>query len=192
MNEIRETILALFFAGWIIMIALRVNTNTTLHLYYTQQNVTNQENLTVMTDILEYDFRKIGHGLSNPLKAIVVADSDRIVFSYDKNPYNRYDSIRVEYRLLPAIKQRDNNRLVRIENSRRRTFFPFKIERFNLKYYNKFGKKFPTPVVADSLASIREIEVTISLGSRGENTAQYGSAKYVTRFVPKNLLSHYE
>ncbi|NOZ61472.1 MAG: hypothetical protein GXO74_07300 [Calditrichaeota bacterium] len=194
MNAIRETLLALFFAGWIIMIGLRVNTNSTLHLYNTQRSAINQENLHVVTDILEYDFRKIGHGLLNPLGAIQVADSNRIVFSYDKDPSLVYDSIRVVYKMVP-VKHKNhkfNKILIRKENSNKITRFPFGISRFNLKYFNKFGKNLPTPVVSDSLASIREIEISLTLASSDLEKDEYGEAKYVTRIVPKNLLSHYD
>ena len=194
MNAIRESLLALFFAGWIIMIALRVNTNTTLHLYNTQRSVINQEDLHVVTDILEYDFRKIGHGLQNPPGAIIVADSDRIVFSYDKDPSLAYDSIRVEYKMIPVVhKNHKSNRLLRRkENSNKITRFPCGISRFNLKYFNRFGKNLPTPVISDSLASIREIEISLTLASSDLEKDEYGEAKYVTRIVPKNLLSHYD
>jgi len=194
MNAMRESLLALFFAGWIIMIALRVNTNTTLHLYHTQQNVLNQESMHILTDIIEYDFRKIGHGLLNPLGAIHVADSNRIVFSYDKDPSLAYDSIRVVYKMIPMKHENHkfNKILIRKENSTKITRFPFGISKFNLKYFNKLGTMLPTPVVSDSLAKIREIELSITLESSNLSEKGYGKAKYITRFVPKNLLSHYE
>jgi len=176
------------------MIALRVNTNTTLHLYHTQQNVLNQESMHLLTDIIEYDFRKIGHGLLNPLGAIQVADSNRIVFSYDKDPSLAYDSIKVVYKMAPIVRRSHvfNKMLIRKENSTKITRFPFGISRFHLKYYNKLGQLLPTPVVSDSLASIREIEVSITLESNNLSEKGYDRARYVSRFVPKNLLSHYE
>ena len=192
MNAVRETILALFLAGWIMLIALRVNTNTSIHLYNTQKNVANQENLNLLSRVIEYDFRKIGHGLINPYGAIQLADSNRIIFSYDKNPLKVYDSIKVEYRLINVKQRKNEQRLLRIENRRKRTLFPFKIARFSLKYYNKFGKRFPTPVVRDSLKSIREIEILIGLEVKDASAKKYGKAFYKTRIVPKNLLSHYE
>jgi len=193
MNVIRETMLALFFAGWLIFIALRVGMNTSEHLINTQYTVINQENLQTLTDIIEYDIRKIGHGLINPFTAITLADSNRFIFSYDKDPSKNYDSIRVEYSLVRAVTTPNvhDKILYRKLNSHNTTKISLGISRFKLKYYNRFGKELPTPVVSDSLSKIREIEISLTIESRDLKENKYGNSKYVTRIVPKNLLIQY-
>ena len=192
MNAIRETVLALFFAGWIMLMAIKIHTNTSVHLYNTQENVITQQNLYLMTRILEYDLRKVGYGLANPLGAIHQSDSNRIIFSYDKNPFKVFDSIRVEYKIKYLNNKKSEMRLQRIENRHKRTLFPFKIARFRLKYYNQTGQLLPTPVRADSLSSIKEIEIFIALESKEKTARKYGKVFYKTRVVPKNLLTNYK
>ncbi|MDW7679288.1 MAG: hypothetical protein SCK70_01890 [bacterium] len=193
MNSLQETLIALFFAGWVVLIALRVSFNSTEHSITTLQTLSTQQNIRVVSDIIEYDFRKIGHGLRNPFTAIYFADSSRIIFAYDKNPYAVYDSIRIEYTLqdAPSTPNPRDKILLRKLNSQNSTSVALGITRFRLRYYNYFGTELPTPVVADSLSKIREIEVSLTLESVEGMKETYSTSKYHTRITPKNLLIQY-
>lgn len=190
MNALRETLLALFFAGWLILLTLKVGFNTKEHTISTRHSLTNQENLHVLTNIIEYDFRKIGHGLINPFGAISIADSEKVTFSYDQNPTTTYDSIRVEYSLANALSTKNPNDklLIRKINNQNKGNVAFGITRFKLRYFNYFGTELQTPVISDSLSKITEIEISMTFESTEGIRNNYANAKYHTRIIPKNLL----
>jgi hypothetical protein len=54
--------------------------------------------------------------------------------------------------------------------------------------FNGFGLQLSTPVCADSLPKIREIEIAINIENTRGFKGDFGSAKYVSRIIPKNLL----
>ena len=190
MNALRDTLIALFFASMLALMALKISSNTKEHVITTRQSLTTQQNMKVITDIIENDFRKIGHSLVNPFAAITLAYDSRIIFSYDNDPSSTFDSMRVEYYLEDETYTPNPNdkKLVRKINSSSALGASLGVTNFILKYYNGFGTLLPTPVATDSLPKIREIEITLDMQNTQGFKGEYGSAKYVTRIIPKNLL----
>ena len=190
MNVLRDTLLSLIIAGMVLLTVLKISSNAREHVITTGQTYINQSNMRVLTDVIEYDFHKIGHSLIDPFHAIRTANSSQIIFSYDQNPTSTFDSIRVEYSTSPApsTPNPDDKLLVRKVNNRNTRAVAFGVSTFQLRYFNQFGTELPTPVVTDSLPKIREIEITLILQSTEGFKKTYASSKYVTRIAPKNLL----
>ncbi len=188
-----DVLIAVIIMGSLIVTAMTVDSNTRSHVIKTTQDLSNQESARVITDIIEEDFRKIGHGLINPFAAIALADSSHIIFSYDRDPSTAYDSLRVEYFLAPALSTPNpyDKKLVRRVNGQTVRSAALGVARFKLKYYNQYGVLLPTPVAADSLSKIREIELRMVFKSPVGFKRRYARASYITRFTPKNLLIKY-
>ena len=165
MNSHLDVLIAFFFLGVLILIGLTVDSNMRAHTIVTSQDYSVQTNTRVLTDIIEYDFRKIGHGLINPLGSVASADTSHIIFSYDRHPLSAFDSIRVEYSLLPANSTPNPNDklLLRRVNGANINGAALGVTRFFLKYFNQQGAQLATPVTADSLRRIRLIELTLEL-----------------------------
>ncbi len=188
-----DVVLALVITGMLILFVMQVEFNTKTHAISLRQNLATQENLHLVSRILEYDIRKIGHNLWTPSKAIHFADSSRIIFSYNRNYHNVYDSIRVEYKTQPYTSSRNPHdyTLLRKENNSVDNRIKLGVSRFRLKYYNQYNICLPTPVVSDSLDKIREIEIILLVQNKEGFNNQYGRAAYHTRLTPKNLLIEY-
>ena len=193
MNVLRDTMTALIIAGTLLLMVLKINLNVQEHAITTRQSTTTQEHLRTISNVMEYDFHKIGHSLINPFGAIKLAKESHIIFSYDRDPSSKYDSISVEYRVLDARTTPNPNDKLLIRKINKIIPQPVAmgITQFKLRYFNQFGKELPTPVVADSLSKIGEIEITLIFQNAEGFNKEYGRAKYVTRIIPKNLLIRY-
>jgi hypothetical protein len=193
MNALRDTLIALFIAAMIGIIAIQISGNAKGHVITTQQTLATQENMSTMTDILEYDIRKIGHGLIDPFSALSLADDSHLIFSYDKNPYSTYDSIQVEYYTLAATSTPNPNDKVLYRKVNNKSVNAAAIGLSNLKfnYYNAFSTQLQTPVCTDSLPKIREIEIIMAMENKEGFKNKYSKALYSSRIIPKNLLIRY-
>ncbi|NOY58258.1 MAG: hypothetical protein GXO75_04890 [Calditrichaeota bacterium] len=193
MNSFLDLTIAFVILGSLLAISMNVDSNVREHVITTTQDLNVQENAHVMTNIIEYDFRKIGHGLINPFAAITVADSSHIIFSYDRNPSSVYDSTRVEYLLTAATRTPNPNDkiLIRRVNGAENGGGALGVSRFRLRYYNQYGALLPTPVVSDSLSKIREIALLLVTSRTSGFRGKFGGLRYSTRFTCKNLLVRY-
>jgi hypothetical protein len=193
MNALRDSMIALFIAGMIGLIAVQISGNAKEHVIITQQSLATQENMHTMTDILEYDIRKIGHGLIDPFSAISLADTAHLIFSYDKDPFSTYDSIHVEYYALAATSTPNPNDKVLYRKVNNKSFKAAAMGLSKLKfyYYNAFGTKLKTPVCSDSLSKIREVEIEMKMENTMGFNKKYSKALYSSRIIPKNLLIRY-
>lgn len=193
MNSFLDLTIAFVILGSLLTLTMSVDSNVHEHVIKTTQDLNVQESAHTMTDIIEYDFRKIGHGLINPFAAITVADSSHIIFSYDRNPSSVYDSARVEYLMTTARSTTNPNDkiLVRRVNSSDNSGAALGVTRFRLRYYNQYGALLPTPVVSDSLSKIREIALLLVTRRTSGFKGKFGGLKYATRFTCKNLLAKY-
>ncbi len=190
MNSHLDVLIAFIFLGVLIIIGLTIDSNMRAHTIVTNHDYSVQTNNRVLTDIIEDDFRKIGHGLIDPFGAIDLADTSRIIFSYDRNPFSTFDSVRIEYSLLPALRTPNPNDKIlrRIVNGAATTGPGLGVTRFFLKYFNQQGTQLASPVTADSLRRIRMIELTLEVKGTDGFDNRYSTSKFVTSFTPKNLL----
>jgi hypothetical protein len=193
MDAIQDVLIALIIIGMVVVTSLRVDSNARSNAVIARHDQIAQSSMKIITDYVEEDFRKIGHGLIVPSRAITLADSSRIIFSYDKNPSAVYDSIRIEYKTEAANTTENpyDKILIRRVNSGASLGASLGVTRFKLTYFNQSRNVLPTPVVADSLSKIREIELLIVINSTESVENQYAGAQYLTLFAPKNLLVKY-
>ena len=193
MNSMMDMMIATVVMGLLILAAMNVDSNTRSSVITSRQDLSAQQIINVLSDIVEEDFRKIGHGLNKPLESIILADSSHIIFSYDRDPSSNYDSTRVEYYLVPALSTPNpfDKKLIRNIKNGQDSGTALGITRFKLQYYNKNEVKLQSPVVSDSLSKIRRIELDLVVHSTESFRDRYATARYVTQFVPKNLLVEY-
>jgi hypothetical protein len=188
MNSILDILFAFIIAGMLILASLQVDTNVKSHAVFMRHDLNAQENLHVFTEMVEYDLRKIGHGLNQPKQGIHLADSSRIIFSYNTNRSGGYDSIRVEYRFVKQ--QNDKNEIRRYLNGNRRGGGSLGVSRFFLQYINRSGDVLAVPVVADSIPSIRQVNMLLTVQSQEGYNGERASATYSTKIAPKNLMDY--
>jgi hypothetical protein len=161
--------------GWLLLMSLRLNTANQENMQTLNGDLLVQENLVAITQLLEYDFRKIGfckepNNLVDPTKAIVQADTSRIKFLTDidfgSGPDGIVDSI--YYYLGPTneLDQTPNPRdryLYRVVNGAPPKGANLGITSFSMKYFDRNGVLIPTPVGVTELQKIQTIQITLSV-----------------------------
>ena len=190
MNSIFDVLISMVIGALVLMAAFRMDSSLKTETLQTTYEASTIEKINTIYDMIEFDFRKIGHGLINPWGAITHADSSRIIFSYDKDPSTVYDSVRIEYRLVDTYKTSNphDKILRRIVNGQNNTDITLGVTEFNLWYTNKYNTQLARPVVADSLSKIRTIELELVMQSTESVDGEYSEKRFRTFFTPKNLL----
>jgi hypothetical protein len=80
-------------AGFVILMGLRMNANLANSGGSYKADVVVQENLVSLVESIEYDFRKMGYGVSDPTKVILRADSNAITFRGDIDDNGVVDTV---------------------------------------------------------------------------------------------------
>ena len=150
----------------------------------TSQNLTAalQEDITATTEIIQFDFKRIGYRVQDATK-VAYADTSRIVFTGDFDDNGTIDSI--GYFLGKPVIFRGHNPnvkpLYRFENAAKaRVIYPG-ATRFRLWYYD--GNGLPTTIKS----RIRSIKVVFSVENSIPVNGIYSGACWDRTFKPKNL-----
>jgi len=193
MNSLLYITVGLIIIGMLTLLLIQMDSTVKIHSTFMVHAMTNGGNLNVISRIMEFDLRKIGHGLRAPLRAIHIADSSRILFSYDQQPFSLFDSIRVDYQLSDnAVTPNPRDKLLtRTVNGNRQTRISMGVTRLRFRYFNQSGTELPTPVVADSLAKIKSVRLLLAIQNTESINGRYATAYYSTQISPKNLLVRY-
>jgi hypothetical protein len=162
--------------GWLLLMSLRVNTANQENMQTLNGDLLVQENLVAVTQLLEYDFRKIGfckepNNLVDPTKAILLADTSRIKFLTDLDldgtgPNGVLDSVYYFLGDTTGLSQTPNPRdryLYRVVNGEPAKGANLGITSFTMKYFDRSGVPIPTPVGASELQKIQTIQITLSV-----------------------------
>jgi hypothetical protein len=193
MNSLLYITVGLIIIGMLTLLLVQMDSTVKIHSTFIVHAMANNGNLNVISRIMEFDLRKIGHGLRAPLRAIHIADSSRILFSYDQQPFSLFDSIRVNYQLSENTvtpNPRDKV-LTRTVNGNRQTRISMGVTRMRFRYYNQAGTELAVPVVSDSLPKIKSIRLLLAIQNTESVQGRYVTAYYSSQISPKNLLVRY-
>lgn len=185
--------------GWLLLMALRVSTSNNEYMQTYAGDLLVQENLVEATQLLEYDFRKIGFckepsRLPDPTKAIILADSTSIKFLTDVDqtgtgPDGIVDSL--YYHLgpasdLPGTPNPNDRMLYRVVNDDPEKGANLGITSFTLRYYDSNGALLAFPILGLNLQKIQTVQITMRVESlfgaevveTGESNRQFSSASW--------------
>lgn len=162
--------------GWLLLMSLRVNTQNQENMQTLNGNLLVQENLVAVTQLLEYDFRKIGfckepNNLTDPTRAILLADTSRIKFltDIDRDGTGPDGVLDTMFYFLG-----DTSQLSQTPNPRDRYLYRqvmgedaksanLGVTSFSMRYFDRMGVPIPTPVGATELQKIQTIQITLSV-----------------------------
>ena len=170
--------------GFLLIILLQLNGKSTENTFTYSGELTVQQNLVTVVQILEYDFRKIGYcadfkKIPKPHEAILFADSNSIKFLTDVEPSDgTIDTM--TYSLGPAseLSGTPNPRdrmLYRIINSEIPKEANLGVTEFKITYYNTLGHQLSFPVASPEEVYTLQIDVMV------ENPVAYDN-KYSNAF----------
>jgi len=185
---------SMIIGGILLTTTWRLSDAATEKTYNGSGELSLQQNLVTVAQILENDFRKIGfcedwNKLPDPTKAILSADFSSLKFLTDTDSDGNVDSIRYYLGPTSELYMTPNPRdrmLYRVENNDTPGGSNLGITQFYLIYYDALGDTIPLPITITG--EITSIEVNISV----ENVAAYDTA-YSTaywkqiRMVARNL-----
>src|SRR6266581_3677738 len=94
MNALYDVVCSMVIGGIVLTMILGFNGNIVESAGVQTVRVMAQSNLTAVTSILEYDFRKMGYHVgNNPDSSIIYADSNKIKFIGDFTDKAKIDTI---------------------------------------------------------------------------------------------------
>lgn len=192
---------SMIVGGMLMLILWRMNDSATENLYNFGGELILQQNLAATSEVLEYDFRKIGYcknwaKIVDPSNSILLADSDKIKFLTDIYPESGPDGIidTLFYRLGPAseLNSTENPRdrcLYRIINNEVPKKINLGVTQFHLVYYDAFDDTIPFPInyPADT-KTINSVEINVTVEDVSAYDKKYSSAVWrQIRLISRNL-----
>ncbi len=176
----------MLISGFLLLTALQMDEKAVKNTFYSETNLTVQQNLTSLVENLEYDFRKIGYCANPNLQPktymyLVSGDTSSISFVADLDNTGVLDT--VKYFLggsVPGCPNPDVRMLYRQVNSGPAVGSNLGVTEFYLKYLDSFGQQLPVPFTAPS--QVQMVEITV----RVEPTASYGNASTSNTFASWN------
>lgn len=188
MQQIYDVIGSMLIGGIVLLMLLGFNSNVMEGSATQTFNSTVQSNLTTLTELFEYDMRKLGYRVfASTDSAITYADSNRVTFRSDIDNNGSLDL--VTYRFDPnAVSGHPNPRtriLYRTQNGSTR-LMNIGVTRFRLYYYDdKENLIAGNPIVQPS--RIRSVRAVINVESQSPYDTIYSGATWQRIIKPKNL-----
>jgi hypothetical protein len=183
---------SMIIGGILLMIVWRLGDASTEKTYNNSGELTIQQNLLTLAQMIEFDFRKIGYCDTwdpiidprtgkpfNSSQAIYYADENSISFYTDLYPYDgNLDSVRYYLGPLSECSATPNPRdriLYRVENNDAPVASNLGVTNFQMVYFDVNDDSITTPVLTRGLIKSIEINLTV------ENVAAYDE-KYSNAF----------
>ncbi|MGE5809865.1 MAG: hypothetical protein ACM339_00060 [Ignavibacteria bacterium] len=187
--------------GMLMLILWQMNDSATKNLYNYGGELVLQQNLAVTSQVLEYDFRKIGFcenwaKIVDPSNSILLADSDKIKFLTDVHPDGDPDGNidTLFYRLGPVteLSSTPNPRdryLYRLISSEEPKKINLGVTKFHLIYYDALGDTIPFPISYPvDTKTINSVEINLTVEDVSAYNNEYSSAIWrQIRLISRNL-----
>jgi hypothetical protein len=140
-----------------------------------------QEECASATEVMEYDFRKVGYGVTDTVK-ITLADSSVVRFASDIDANGSIDSVAYYLSTVPISGASNQRRriLYRRVNGQDTPMLTG-VTLFRVRYYDGAGN------TTTALASIRSFDVALTLESDAAVDGQYAGVVWNRTFKPNNL-----
>jgi hypothetical protein len=189
MQFLYDVIGSMIIGGIILLMLVSFNSSVMEGSAVQTFNSIVQSNMTSVTDLVEYDFRKMGYRVGTIYdSAIVYADSAKIVMRGDIDNNGTVDQ--VSYYLDLVTKSGHVNPRSRIlyrqVNGASAQRINMGITRFRMKYYNAADSLIAeNPIKSPS--KIRAIRLAVNLESTSPYDTIYSGATWERTMTPKNL-----
>ncbi len=177
-STILDILGSMIIGSILLSITLRLNDSATGKTYNNSAELSLQENMATVAQIIETDFRKIGYcadwnKFPDPSKAVVYADESSIKYLTDIDSDSNMDSIRYYLgptsELLSTPNPRDRM-LYRVLNNETPKTSNLGVTQFRLVYFDALGDTIPPPITTPGLITSVEINLAV------ESVAAYDTA----------------
>jgi hypothetical protein len=193
-STIMDIMGSMIIGGILLTITLRLNDSATGKTYNNSAELSLQENMATVAQIVETDFRKIGYcadwnKFPDPSKAVVYADETSIKFLTDIDLDTNMDSISYYVGSTSELLSTPNPRdriLYRVVNTETPMPSNLGVTQFRLVYFDALGDTLSPPITSPGL--ITSIEINLTVESVAAYDTAYSSAFWrQIRLVARNL-----
>jgi len=193
-STILDILASIVIGGILMMITWRLSDAATEKTYNNSGELSLQQNLATVAQILENDFRKIGYcsdwnKFPDPSKAIVFADTSNILYLTDIDLDSDMDSINYYLGPTSELSSTPNPRdrlLYRVLNNESPLASNLGVTQFKMVYFDALGDTIYPPITV--AGSITSIEINLSVESVAAYDEKYSSAFWrQIRLVARNL-----
>lgn len=193
-STILDILGSIIIGGILMSIVFRLSDAATEKTYNNSGELSLQQNLTTVAQIIEYDFRKIGYcadwnKLPDPSKAILFADTSEIKFLTDIEPDGNLDSLHYYLGPVSELSVTENPRdriLYRVINNDAPVQSNLGVTQFYMIYYDALGDTINFPV--DNYGLIASIEINVTVENVAAYDTSYSRAYWrQIRMVARNL-----
>jgi hypothetical protein len=193
-STIMDIMGSMIIGGILLTITLRLNDSATGKTYNNSAELSLQENMATVAQIVETDFRKIGYcadwnKFPDPSKAVVYADETSIKFLTDIDLDTNMDSINYYLGSTSELLSTPNPRdriLYRVVNTETPMPSNLGVTQFRLVYFDALGDTLSPPITSPGL--ITSIEINLTVESVAAYDTAYSSAFWrQIRLVARNL-----
>jgi lipopolysaccharide export LptBFGC system permease protein LptF len=177
-------------AGMVVMILMAVNINTTTSSAAILFTTIEQQKITQVSEIIQYDFYKVGYLV--PGEKIAIADSNEIKFYADIDNDTKIDSVHyyVGYTTDLSYTSNPNDKpLYRQRNYQDSLLAEIPVVDFNLSYYDSIGNSLDYSSLTNSAGRdrIKSIKIKITVESDELYADEYRTSEWKKKISPKNL-----
>jgi hypothetical protein len=197
-STILDIVGSVIMGGVLMVILLSTNSNAVQNTYTYGGDVSLQQGLTSVTQIIDSDFRKIGYSsiltvVLDPTKIILLADTSSIKFLSDVNNSGSIDTV---YYYLSAATELSYSTNPRDRNLYRMTHDAVSsavtmrcpgVTIFRFAYFDSLGNALSCPV--STLAKIAKIQISLKMESASPYNGTYVSTAWnSTKRISVNVL----
>ncbi|MCL4547779.1 MAG: hypothetical protein M1495_04340 [Bacteroidetes bacterium] len=188
MSEIIKLIGANVIAGFVILIILSLNMRMSDSANQLYQDTFNQRNAITSAQILEYDFYKMGYGVTG--NKILQADSSVIKYLSDVDNNGTVDTVTYYTGSKTALTSTANPNDMELFRKLNQTISSISIvTRFNLSYFDSSNANLSYASLTSQLtrAKIRTIQVLVKTELPDSTGNLYSPVDWRKRIRPRNL-----
>ncbi len=194
MSTILDILASVIMGGLLLTTVLRLSDSAAEKNYNYSGELSLQQNLVTIAQIMEYDFRKMGYckiweNFPDPTKAIAYADTSSIKFYADIDNDGNIDSVSYYLGPVSELSGTPNPRdrfLYRVVNIEAPSGVNLGVTQFHLVYFDALGDTLSWPITQPSL--INSYEINIRVESVYAYEEKYSSAFWrQIRLVARNL-----
>jgi hypothetical protein len=190
MGYLLDIVGSFIIAGMVVMILLKLNINNSASSNVMLFTTLEQQKVTDVSELIEYDFYKLGYCISG--EKISVADSNEIKFFTDINDNDLADSVHYylgETTDLSYTSNPDDKLLHRRRNNQDSLSTQIPVVDFHLSYFDSIGNSLDyaslTSVAGRDL--IKSIKIKITVESEEMYDDHYRASEWKKKISPKNL-----
>ncbi|MEJ2196608.1 MAG: hypothetical protein P8X73_17380 [Ignavibacteriaceae bacterium] len=190
MSYLLDIVGSFIIAGMVVMILLTVNINHSASSDAILFTTLEQQKVTDVSNLIEYDFYKLGYCISG--EKISVADSNEIKFYTDIDNNNFNDSIHYylgETTDLSYTSNPNDRLLYRRRNDTDSLSTSIPVVDFNLSYFDSIGNTLDYASLTSSVGRelIKSIKINIKVESDEMYDDHYRVSEWKKKISPKNL-----